>query len=66
MEQLKKSWETPQLIILARGTPDESVLSHCKIIDKVGPNTGPDTNAQTNCNKLETNKCGNCKARAGS
>jgi hypothetical protein len=32
METQKKTWEKPQLIILARGTPEESVLLACKLV----------------------------------
>ena len=28
----KKLWTKPQLIVLTRGTPEESVLEHCKRI----------------------------------
>ena len=31
LEAKKKSWSTPQLIVLARGAPEESVLAACKI-----------------------------------
>ena len=39
MENQKKTWETPQLIVLARGTPEESVLQekNCKITALTGP-----------------------------
>ncbi len=26
----KKKWETPELVILFRGRPEESLLCHCK------------------------------------
>lgn len=27
---MKKRWETPELVVLFRGRPEESVLTHCK------------------------------------
>jgi hypothetical protein len=29
-ENMKKPWKTPELVILFRGRPEESVLVHCK------------------------------------
>ena len=34
----KKQWETPQLIVLGKGTPEENVLKHCKNVAQYGPN----------------------------
>lgn len=64
MESQKKTWETPQLIILARGTPEESVLLQCKRIE-IGA-IGSDGPVQTSCNSLEGGKCANCAARGTS
>ena len=36
MASQKSPWARPQLIVLTRGTPDESVLFHCKRIEKIG------------------------------
>ena len=63
MEAKKKSWETPQLIILARGTPEESVLASCKAISTLNP--GPNTSIQNSCSTLETTNCSNCASRGG-
>jgi len=41
----KKTWAKPQLIVLVRGKPEESVLLACKT-----PASGPFTNCRfTNC-----------------
>ncbi len=57
----KKMWRTPELIILARGRTEETVLtSSCKA---VGINSGPSVNAQ-GCGAVESN-CGACKPRSG-
>ena len=37
MNKQSKVWETPQLIILARGTPEESVLEGCKTMNPNQP-----------------------------
>ena len=31
MKDFKKTWSKPHLIVLGRGTPDETVLAACKI-----------------------------------
>lgn len=51
MEKEKKKWETPKLMCLYRGRPEEAVLGHCK----VGAEGGPDTT----CAALPQNKCKN-------
>jgi hypothetical protein len=61
----KKNWVEPQLIVLTRGTPDESVLAHCKIIGDGTP-THPTGLQQDGCNNIEANMCGNCQSRSGS
>jgi hypothetical protein len=38
----KKQWIKPQLIVLARGTPEESVLAGCKSKIGEGPNSDYD------------------------
>jgi hypothetical protein len=38
IEQSKKEWEKPQLIVLARGEPEEAVLGLCKAS---GSGSGP-------------------------
>ena len=58
----KTKWDTPQLIILARGTPEESVLLHCK---RIGDFVGPEVTAQESCDRGAPD-CGACQARSGS
>ena len=38
---MKKPWKTPELVILFRGRPEESVLIHCK--HKNNPPVAPAT-----------------------
>ena len=64
MSSEKMRWTRPQLIVLSRGTPEESVLTHCKGIH--APNVDPSTLDQSNCSKAEGTNCGSCQARAGS
>lgn len=59
----KREWIQPQLIVLARGTPEESVLQACKIID--GPNGSDLITDQNNCT-LAGKVCGTCQPRGGS
>ena len=67
MPKQQKSWQTPQLIILARGTPEESVLLHCKRIGYGGETTFSQSSGQTGCDQAEGDKsCGNCQSRSGS
>ena len=37
MKKEKKKWETPKLICLYRGRPEEAVLLTCKVIGVIGP-----------------------------
>lgn len=61
MSQARRQWTTPQLIVLARGMPEESVLSFCKYI---GPGiSGADTYTQDGCNDVEATNCGACLGR---
>lgn len=64
MNTQKKYWETPQLVILARGTPEESVLLSCKAI---AATAGPGTSVQNSCASLDdtTKNCSNCQSRGG-
>lgn len=65
MNTQKKTWEKPQLIILARGTPEESVLAHCKTMNPNDPYIGPTTEAQQNtCGSGTVQKCDVCQSRA--
>ena len=65
MMTTKKLWTRPQLIVLARGTPEEAVLTHCKRIGDMST-TVPQTHAQEGCDRGADNNCGNCKSRSGS
>ena len=62
MAQAKMQWTTPQLIVLSKGTPEESVLTVCKYIG-AGEFGGPEGANQNGCNDLTTGNCGNCQAR---
>lgn len=65
----KKVWTTPQLIILARGTPEEAVLTHCKYIGDPIYKLGPSEERKDNCARGSegiTTDCGACQARSGS
>lgn len=68
MQKQGKSWETPQLIILARGTPEESVLTHCKRIGGGGGGGSPQDIGQNGCDNYDEVKqnCGACQSRSGS
>lgn len=66
MGELLKKWETPQLVILARGTSDESVLTHCKRIG-AGPGIGDSRDVgQDGCDNYAEKNCGACQSRSGS
>ena len=63
----KKRWSKPQLIVLARGTPEEAVLAACKRIDQVNPTeqNGPSLARQDDCSRgTDTHDCGACQARS--
>ena len=65
MENSKKKWERPQLIILARGTPEENVLYQCKTEHGaiIGPAAGIQ---QSTCGTGDTTtNCGACQSRGG-
>lgn len=66
MSNVKRQWTQPQLIVLARGTPEESVLLHCK---SIGATTAisPYPVGQNGCDASDADgNCGACQARAGS
>lgn len=66
MKKQQKSWETPQLIILARGTPAETLTTGCKVIE-VGVLGAGGAN-QAGCADQPTQEggnCGSCQARSG-
>jgi hypothetical protein len=64
METPKKVWQEPQLTVLSRGTPEESVLSHCKIIGTLV--LGAIATFQDGCNEVIATNCGTCQSRSGS
>lgn len=55
-------WAKPQLIIIGRSKPEESVLSGCK--SHALPNGTLSTATKTNCNNLSGN-CGACQSNGG-
>ena len=65
MSSAKMRWTTPQLIVLASGMPEESVLLHCK---RIGANVGsPVVVRQEGCDSGTVHGvCGNCQSRSGS
>jgi hypothetical protein len=66
MSSDKLLWIRPQLIVLARGMPEESVLTHCKRIGFDQPSGTATTQTQTGCDMGEPGNCGNCQSRGGS
>ena len=66
MSSNKMQWTKPQLIVLTRGTPEESVLTHCKTMNPNQPATGPaDYVQQDTCaHGPDYPNCSNCHARA--
>ena len=63
---MKKTWETPKLIVLVRNNPQEAVLSYCKGSPgalTAGTVTSP-TNTHTGCTQpflfANTPSCANC------
>ena len=66
MNKKQKSWETPQLIVLAKAEPEENVLTGCKTQNPNIPNVaGPnDLVVQDRCAAgPEVQNCSNCQAR---
>jgi hypothetical protein len=65
MSRDKMQWTTPHLVVLTRGTPEESVLTFCKRIE-IGIQ-GPTAQQQAGCQDLTSpSVCGACQARSGS
>lgn len=54
---MKRKWEKPELIILARSNTEENVLTTCK--DEVGGHEGPSYNDRI-CNDYPGSGCPNC------
>jgi hypothetical protein len=65
MDQQKKQWTKPQLIVLSRGTPEESVLLQCKQIGGSFFATATAL-AQIGCDQGDPGNCGACQSRGGS
>jgi len=53
MSKEKKKWETPKLICLYKGRPEEAVLGNCKMGTEFGPlvTAGCNLPAQQRCQK---------------
>ena len=67
MSSAKMQWTKPQLIVLTRGMPEESVLSHCKTQNPNHPGiNGPtDYMMQDVCAFMPDKvSCRNCQSRA--
>jgi hypothetical protein len=65
MSSDKRRWTRPQLIVLARGTPEESVLLHCKTMNPNQAVEGPgDFVQQDTCASGVVGNCKPCQARA--
>lgn len=64
MKKEKKPWEKPQLIILARGNAEESVLVHCKS-NGLNQSLGPEQADVQDC-AYQVTSCAACQARASS
>jgi hypothetical protein len=64
-QKQQKSWETPQLIILAKAHPEENVLLQCKAIGALIAIV-PYAVGQQGCDKAEGDgNCGACIGRGG-
>ncbi|MBA7661296.1 hypothetical protein ES703_69311 [subsurface metagenome] len=48
-KEKKKKWETPKLICLYRGRPEEAVLQYCKGTAGVGPDANKCKAGATDC-----------------
>jgi len=64
MSGTKTQWTKPQLIVLAKGTPEESVLTNCKTMNPNQPFSGPtDPVAQDTCASGTATNCSPCQSR---
>jgi hypothetical protein len=59
MDEQKKQWQKPILIVIGRGKPEENVLQGCKNPAKNGPG---DAAGEFGCKTTQTTPC----ARPGS
>jgi hypothetical protein len=55
---MKKTWETPKLIVVVRGQPGESLLTVCKECPMLNP-TGP-SNLYDGCESSIPEVCPRC------
>jgi hypothetical protein len=53
---MKKIWKKPELVVLVRSRPEESVLEHCKS----GATAGPYTEHASVCFVIRTDPQPNC------
>lgn len=58
----KQIWQKPCLLVLARTTDGEYVLTHCKTVAIHG---GPTSNVDQGCSAGTTENCSNCHSRGG-
>ena len=61
MKNQSRSWEKPQLIILSRGMPEETLTQDCKV--KAIGFVGAEGSEQTSCEEIAKGVCGACQAR---
>ncbi len=65
MSRTRMPWTKPLLIVLAKGTPEESVLVQCKTMNPNQPFQGPaDLIQQDTCAHGVVGNCRNCQSRA--
>jgi hypothetical protein len=50
----KKMWFPPQLVVLARGTPEEQVLHACKVAGNSGPSVAVQDCRQSGCGQCQS------------
>ena len=55
MSSPKAHWKTPEMLVLNRGRPEESVLQGCKVDGAFG--SGSSGVIFNDCKKSETTKC---------
>lgn len=53
---MNKKWETPKLIVLVRGRPEEGVLADCKTLLMPGGDAYPGANRGA-CHARDRNLC---------
>lgn len=64
MDKETNAWEKPQLIILARGNPEESVLTNCKTNNPNKALDGPMRQDIQQCSFRDAEgNCQNCQDR---